>query len=905
MQWHYTLPLFAASASLLVLASYAWRRRKTPGARALAFLMLAGAWWGAAYGLSLNSTTPPAKYLYDDIKYLGIVAVPSAWLAFALGYTNRGGWLTGRSLLLLAVEPLVTLLLIFTNEAHGLFWTSRNPTTIEPVSWGSWFWIHTAYSYLLVMVGTVLLIRALVSSATFYRGQRFALLVGVLVPWAGNAANVFGLIPAGYPDPAPFAFVLTGAAFSWAMFRYGLLDIVPVARDALVEGMRDGMMVLDEQGRVVDLNPAARSFFDRPASEVVGRDVAKAAPGLAALLERHRGTQGGQEQLALPGSAPRYYELTISPLRQRSGGATGRLVLLRDVTERKRFEDALKESEERYRSAFEDASVGVALVGLDNRYLRVNRAFCEMLGYAEHELIGESSFQITHPDDREKSRARTELLVGGRSRTLGLEKRYVRKDGSILWVLSDVSLVRGAGGEPVHFVGQYQDVTERKRLEEELEYRAFHDPTTDLPNRALFADRLKHALARMERREGKKVAVLFMDLDNFKFVNDTLGHREGDRLLAAVAGRLRRCLRPEDTAARLGGDEFAALLEDVEDVGGATCVAYRIIRELRTPFLLEGQEVYVTPSIGISLGESSQDPPENLLRSADVAMYRAKEEGKARYRVFDPGMEDKVKKRLRLENDLRRAVERDEFVVHYQPVAALDTGRIVGTEALARWEHPGRGLVPPSEFVPLAEEIGLIVPIGARVLREACHQAREWQGLYPSDPRDPPLMVGVNLSARQLRHPGLLEQVVEVLQESGLDPRWLTLEVTESGMVEEGERHIGTLRKLRDLGVGFALDDFGTGYSSLAYLKRLPVGMLKIDRSFVERIGEDAEDEVLLEGVVGIAHGLGLRVLAEGVETPEQLARVRNLGCDLAQGIYFSEPLPAKAVGELLAARNR
>ncbi len=451
-------------------------------------------------------------------------------------------------------------------------------------------------------------------------------------------------------------------------------------------------------------------------------------------------------------------------------------------------------------------------------------------------------------------------------------------------------------------VGTSVDVTEHKTLEERLDHQAFHDALTGLPNRMLFMDRLRHALSRAKRRAHKKIAVLFADLDNFKFVNDTLGHHVGDELLVAVSDRLRKCLRPEDSAARLGGDEFAVLLEDVEGVSEAALVAQRIIEELRTPFVLSGQEVFVTPSIGIALGEASQDMSKDLVRNADVAMYRAKEEGKARYQVFDSGMQDRITDRLKLENDLRRALERNEFRVYYQPVVALDTGRIVDMEALVRWEHPEQGLVPPSEFVPLAEEIGLIVAIGRLVLREACRQTRAWQERYPSAP---PLLVGVNLSARQLRHSELIEDVEGALRESGLEPRWLTLEITEGSVVGEGERHIGVLRAIREQGVRFALDDFGTEYSSLSYLKRLPVGMLKIDRSFVERIGEDEEDGVLVAGIVGVAKGLGLRVVAEGVETFEQLERVKALGCDLAQGYYFSAPLPTKMVEELLAAHER
>jgi diguanylate cyclase (GGDEF)-like protein len=450
-------------------------------------------------------------------------------------------------------------------------------------------------------------------------------------------------------------------------------------------------------------------------------------------------------------------------------------------------------------------------------------------------------------------------------------------------------------------VGRLHDLTELyKKQARKLEHQAFHDLLTSLPNTALFKDRLEHALTRTTRREGK-VAVLFVDLDNFKLVNDTLGHHVGDELLVMVSDRLRNCRRLEDTVARLGGDEFGILLEEVASTSDAMRVAERIIEELQTSFTLDRHEMFITSSIGVAFGDSGQGSSEQLLRNAAVAMHWAKEEGKACCQLFDPSMGAQMKERLRLENDLRRALERDEFVVHYQPVVGVDSGRIMGMEALVRWEHPERGLVYPDQFVTLAEELGLIVPIGRWVLREACRQAKEWQERYPSDL---PLMVGVNLSARELQHPTLVGDVEEALREAGLKPQWLTLEITESAVVKDEEQNIDAMGRLGALGIRFALDDFGTGYSALAYLRRLPVGLLKLDRSFVERLGEDAEAEILLSGVISIASGLGLYVLAEGVETPEQLAQVKSLGCDLAQGHYFSKPLSSEAATELLETYN-
>jgi diguanylate cyclase (GGDEF)-like protein len=444
-----------------------------------------------------------------------------------------------------------------------------------------------------------------------------------------------------------------------------------------------------------------------------------------------------------------------------------------------------------------------------------------------------------------------------------------------------------------------RDVTKRKALEEQLRHQALHDPLSGLPNRALFMDRLEHALARADRR-ASKVAVLFMDLDNFKITNDSLGHEVGDQLLVAVAERLKACLRPEDTAARVGGDEFTILVEEVDGLRDAARVAERIAESLQRPFALDQYEVFFTTSIGIALSGPLQKLPADLLRHADLAMYQAKHKGKARYEVFEPSMGTDVLERLQLESELRRAVERGEFKVYYQTVVTLEGGRIGGAEALVRWEHPKRGLLLPKEFLSVAEETGLIVRIGEGVLREACHQMRAWQERYPGTP---PLTISVNLSTREFFHPKL---IAEVLDESEIDPASLQLEITEGAMTSNATYSTDrTLRKLKRMGVQLAIDDFGLGYSSLSYLKRFPVDFLKIDRSFIAGLGQEpngvsTKDTEIVKAMIDLTHGLGLRVIAEGVETSEQLAQLRNMKCDLAQGNYFSEPLPSGALAVIL-----
>jgi diguanylate cyclase (GGDEF)-like protein len=436
---------------------------------------------------------------------------------------------------------------------------------------------------------------------------------------------------------------------------------------------------------------------------------------------------------------------------------------------------------------------------------------------------------------------------------------------------------------------------------QENQYKAFHDGLTGLPNRNLFLDRLQQALDRSSRDRVLR-AVLFLDLDNFKVVNDSLGHKAGDELLTEVAGRLRACLRPADTAARLGGDEFVVLLDGVTGIGDATRVAERIAEVLERPIELGERQVVVGASVGIALTADHESEPDVMLRNADVAMYEAKKAGKGRNEVYDPDMFAQALRRLDLGNDLRRAIEQEELRLYYQPKVRLGTDSITGVEALVRWEHPERGLILPDEFIPLAEETGAIVPLGWWVLREACRRAREWGEQYPPAL---PLGVSVNVSGKQFQEADLVRGLAGILQEVGLEPSRLQLEITESVVMADTEYAAGLLRGLKGLGVKIAVDDFGTGYSSLSLLRRFPLDELKIDKEFVDGLGRIDQDEAIVRLVIDLSHALGLEAIAEGVETAEQLARLREMGCDQAQGYYFWESLTGEEAAALLAGASR
>ncbi|MGZ4759046.1 MAG: EAL domain-containing protein, partial [Acidimicrobiales bacterium] len=801
------------------------------------------------------------------------------------------------------------------------------------------------------------------------------------------------------------------------------------AFDRLVDASPDVMGTIGIDGTITWISSTIREMLGRSPDEMVGRpawdfihpdDVDAATARLASALDSIDSVNPIAVRTSHVSGSWVPVEIAGGSMRDASGGISGLIINMRDIRWRNDAVDALRASEQLFRTLAQSSPIGIYHATVDEGLVYVNARWCEITGMSAEDARGNGWAKMVHPDDiAVVGLDRGPMPMGGRAVTI--EFRVVRPDGDQRWVrvqsgplrTSDGALVgtvgtldditsrreteserqrlidifeatedhvgicdtygrllylnaaakRTFGVEPggemggrgvedlfppsvaerlvveirpeVERTGRWEgelmtlvpdvglvpvsaqvllhpgddengpyfsailhDISERKAFEQRLAHQATHDPLTGLPNRSLLIDRLEGALARA-RRHNRRVAVLFLDLDHFKVVNDSLGHGLGDRLLVAIAERLAVALRPGDTVARFGGDEFVVLCEDLVSQHDAITIAERVDDAVSGPFVIDDTEVFVGVSIGIALPDDTEADPETLIRDADAAMYRAKDRGRSRWELFDNAMRASAVDRLDIENALRRALDRRELRVFYQPVIDLMTGRVDGVEALLRWEHPERGLLNPGDFITVAEETGLIVPIGSWVLDQACRQVQRW---HASAERSTPLSVAINISGRQLGHPRLVEDLAAVLADTSIDPSLVELEITESVLMDDVEMSADTLGRLHALGVHLAVDDFGTGYSSLSYLRRFPVDILKVDQSFVDGLGEDSSDSAIVTAIITLAHTLGLRAVAEGVESALQLAELRRLGCDRAQGFHMARPASGHDVGELLAA---
>jgi diguanylate cyclase (GGDEF)-like protein/PAS domain S-box-containing protein len=659
--------------------------------------------------------------------------------------------------------------------------------------------------------------------------------------------------------------------------------------------------------KIVYANPAFERQTGFSASEVVGQSPKvlqdPATNGDASRYLDGAFASGDHAVAEFPArrkvGAPFWVEWRLSPVRNGDGMTEYWIAIQHDISRRKQEEQALREREERYALANRGSNDGLWDWDLRTNSIYVSERWKNMLGYSGSEIGDDPQAWLVrvHPADLRMLTAAIDAHLEGASDHFEIEHRVLCKDGSYRWMLTRGITVLGLDGRPCRIAGSQTDVTDRKRVEQQLTHDAFHDGMTGLPNRALFLDRVGQLIALTRRRPGLRFAVLYLDLDRFKTVNDSLGHGAGDRLLLAITQRLKRWLGPADTLSRLGGDEFGILIEDVASEQEAIAFAERLMGSFAAPVIVDRQEIFTSASIGIAMNGPDYERPDSLLRDADLAMHRAKSQGTGQIEVFTKPMHDRAVTLMLLENDLRAAVEREEVVPYYQPIVDLRTGRIAGFEALARWRHPRRGLVGPGDFIPLAEETGLIVPIGTQVLRAACLQMAAWRQRFPSMRR---LSISVNVSARQFADPGLIKCVTEILEEAGVDNRQLKLEITESVIMANPESAGTILNQLKEREIRLSIDDFGTGYSSLSYLHKFPIDTLKIDRMFVSAIGTDRHDTALARIISELAHALRMDVVAEGIEHPHQLDHLRALNCEYGQGFLFSAPVPAEDIETLL-----
>ena len=666
--------------------------------------------------------------------------------------------------------------------------------------------------------------------------------------------------------------------------------------------MNEGLGVRDAEGLLIYVNEPLCRMLGYDEDELLGRQVEELVDtSWRELIEEEflsrRQVLSSTYELEMCRKDGDTISTVISAMAlhdEVDGHFLGSFAVITDITRRRRAEEELRRSEDRFRWIFEQGPIGITVVDLERRYCQVNPQVCHMLGYRSQELLGRQPREFTAPEDRDLDDELAQQIFAGEIPYYQIEKRYLRRDGSLLWGRLTATALKDSRGRPIYGIGLIEDITARRRAEERLQHEALHDALTGLPNRVLFMDRLRHQMDRQARHgsEGRP-AVLFIDLDRFKVINDSLGHLQGDQLLIEAAQRLKSSVRPSDTLARFGGDEFAVLLEDISEPGPAVRVAERIQAALEAPFLLDGREVYTSASIGIAVSHQDTEQPQDLLRDADTAMYRAKARGRAAYAIFDAQMHAQVVAQLRLETELRKALEEDRMEVFYQPVVELSSSRPVGYEALVRWRHDERGYILPGEFIQIAEESGLIFPLGQRVMELACAQLATLISSGEAGAQD--LFISVNLSARQLLQGSVVDDLLACLQAHGLEGRHLVVEVTEKGLMAASEYITSALDSLVGAGIRLALDDFGSGHSSLGLLQRFPFDQVKLDRWFVQSLGAKQGADELVAGILALCRWRRMRTVAEGVESGTQRQRLVELGCQLAQGNYFAPPLTQDA----------
>lgn len=922
------LPQILSLVVLFVLAVATLRRReKIKWAYSFLLVLFSIAIWDIADILELFSTNLEMYHVVIKIAYLGIATLPIFWFLFIINYTGKESWITPGKVILSVIIPVLTLIFTFTDESFHLMRTvlsydASGQFSIVKIQYGPWFWVHSANSYLLLLLSVILLIHSALTTSGLFVGQKIFLISASVLPWISNILYLTRITNSDYTTTA---FTLLSLALAVSVFRYQLLNLVPIAREIVFENMTDSVIVLNRENRVIDLNPAAIPDSKIGTKGFLGSRFEEIFPDFARLLEKSLANEELKEEIGIPFESPiKYFTVQINTLKGKKGANLGKIIVIRNSSEqkfarlalqdmneeletrveqrtaelvkeleiRKQVESALRKSEERYSLAILGANDGIWDWDLKSGQIFFSPRWKSMLGYGEDELESsiDSWFNKVHPDDIDLLRIEISRHLNNTSAYFQFTHRLFHKDGNLLWVLCRGLAKRSEDGIAYRMSGSLTDITQQKLYEEQILHDAFHDNLTNLPNRTFFLERVSHSIQRAKRSKKEQFAVIFLDLDRFKNINDSLGHVFGDKLLKTCADRLLRCVRSIDTVARLGGDEFVVLIDSITGIQEAQVVTDRINKSLSETIFLDKHEISITSSIGIVLFSDQYENAEEILRDADIAMYKAKRNSISHYAVFNLEMRDMAFARLELETELRHALEFSEFEMFYQPIIRVEDNHLVSFEALIRWKHPTRGYVLPSEFIPLAEETGLIIPIGQWVISEASQQISEWKKIIPFNRH---ISVNINLSARQFADSRLYENIQKNLKQFKIEGNNLVLEITESSIIEDRESAIKTLKKLKTLGVQVQIDDFGTGYSSLSYLHTLPVDALKIDRSFVNQI--DAEDNLagveIIQTIISLGRELGKKVIAEGVETQNELEKLTEMGCGYIQGYLISKPM--------------
>lgn len=908
MQFHWTIfgaPPLAIGFVLLGMAVYSWRRSAAKVSTPLTALLVAIATWIVGYGLEILAASAASKLAFAKLQYLGIVCVAPGVFVTAMEAAGHGRWLTRPRLATLAALPAATLALAWTNGLHGWIWSSvrlapQGPFPALDLDHGPAYYAFVAYSHVCLAAATAILFARYRKAWRYHRREASLVLTGIAAPWVAHTLYTADVHLIPNLDLTPFAFAITGVTLGAGLQR-GLLDVVRVARTVIVESMVDAVLVVDAHDRLIDANTSARLLLDIDPRGVV--PVAEALADHEQLLRdlARPGTGRREIPLAAAGGAA-MYELEVSLLEDGTEAGGGRVFALRDITERKRAEAALRESEARHRTMVESVPIAITEIDTDGRYLAMNPAGVALAGLESADtVIGRPYLEFVSDEDRERAEALLTRALWGEA--CEFEVTTAIGENPRLYASSLIPVV-GDDGAVARIISHSQDLTERRRTEEKIRNLAYYDPLTGLPNRQRFRARLERSLT-SARRSNTRLGLLFIDLDGFKSVNDSLGHSVGDQLLREVASRLDASIReadivgrtarrsgagspaPSSEIARLGGDEFTVLLSEISSPVDAERIARRLVEALDGPIEIDRQEIFTSASVGIAIFPEDGAGAEELLRSADIAMYHAKAAGRNHYQFFTRSMNAAGARKLEVEGHLRRALDNGDLELHYQPVRSCRDARLVGTEALMRWNDPELGPVAPDEFIPIAEESGLIGRIGALAIEAAAAQASAWirDGYRP-------IRVAVNLSGHQLRNLKMVDDLQLTLAAAGFPPAYLEIEITERTLMDHDEPVMNALLRLTDLGIGLSLDDFGTGFSSLAYLRNFPVDRIKIDRSFIREIPDNADDRLLTSAIITMAHGLGMSVVAEGVENRAQLDFLREAGCDDAQGFLLSPPIP-------------